>query len=51
MRIALFLQCDAALLVLSMAAVFLRLRPAVAAIVYGGSLVLTIFYSQARLAG
>jgi formate hydrogenlyase subunit 3/multisubunit Na+/H+ antiporter MnhD subunit len=42
MRIALFLQCDAALLVLSVAAVFLRLRPAVAAIVYGGSLVLTV---------
>jgi hydrogenase-4 component B len=42
MRIALFLQCDAALLVLSVAAVFLRLRPAVATIVYGGSLVLTV---------
>ena len=42
MRIALFLQCDAALLVLSVSAVFLRLRPAVAAIVYGGSLVLTV---------
>ena len=42
MRIALFLQCDAALLVISVAAVFLRRRPAVAAIVYGGSLVLSV---------
>ena len=42
MRIALFLQCDAALLVISVAAVLLRRRPAVAAIVYGGSLVLSV---------
>ena len=42
MRIALFLQCDAALLVISVVAVFLRRRPAVAAIVYGGSLVLSV---------
>ena len=41
MRVALFLQCDAALLVMSVVAVFLRRRPAVAAIVYGGSLVLS----------
>ena len=42
MRVALFLQCDAALLVISVVAVFLRRRPAVAAIVYGGSLVLSV---------
>ena len=42
MRVALFLQCDAALLVVSVVAVFLRRRPAVAAIVYGGSLALSV---------
>ena len=42
MRIAVFLQCDAALLVISVVAVFLRRRPAVAAIVYGGSLALSV---------
>jgi len=42
MPIAFFLQCDAALLVLSVAAVLLRGRPAVAAIVYGGSLALSV---------
>ena len=41
MRVALFLECDAALLALSLVAVFLNRRPAVAAIVYGGSLVLS----------
>ena len=42
MRVALFLQCDAALLVISVVAVFLRRRPAVASIVYGGSLALSV---------
>ena len=42
MRIALFLQCDAALLVLSVTAVLLRRSPAVAAIVYGGSLFISV---------
>ena len=42
MRIALFLQCDAAFLVISVAAVLLRRRSAVAAIVYCGSLVLSV---------
>jgi hydrogenase-4 component B len=42
MRVALFLQCDAALLVISVVAVFLRRRPVVAAIVYGGSLALSV---------
>ena len=42
MRIAFFLQCDAAFLVISVAAVLLRRRSAVAAIVYCGSLVLSV---------
>jgi hydrogenase-4 component B len=42
MRVAFFLQCDAAFLVISVAAVLLRRRPAVGAIVYGGSLVLSV---------
>src|SRR5271154_4202729 len=50
MRIALFLQCNAALLVLSVAAVFLRRRPAVAAIVYGGSLALSALLLAGALA-
>jgi hydrogenase-4 component B len=50
MRIVLFLQCDAALLVLSVAAVLLRRRLAVAAIVYGGSLVLSALLLAGALA-
>ena len=42
MQVALFLQCDAAFLVISVVAVFLRRRPAAAAIVYGGSLALSV---------
>ncbi len=42
MGVALFLQCDAALLVIAAVAVLLRRRPSVMAIVYGGSLILSV---------
>ncbi len=42
MGIALFLQCDAALLVIAAVAALLRRRAAVTTIVYGGSLVLSL---------
>jgi hydrogenase-4 component B len=42
MPVAVFLLCDAALLVLAAVAVLLRRRPAATAIVYGGALVLSL---------
>ncbi len=42
MGIALFLQCDAALLVIAAVAVLLRRHPSVMTIVYGGSLILSV---------
>ncbi len=42
MPVALFLLCDAALLVLAVVAVLLRRRPAATPIVYGGALVLSL---------
>ena len=42
MPVALFLLCDAALLVLAAVAVLLRRRSAATAIVYGGALVLSL---------
>ena len=42
MPVALFLLCDAALLVLAVVAVLLRRRSAATAIVYGGALVLSL---------